>query len=353
MYASIEGYDLLFPMDVDKKRIHAVIFNKQRAIQNITFPYDPSNLLHYVLRRFPGQRILFVYEAGPTGYGLYDYLKDHKQDCDVAVSSMIPKAPGQRVKTNRLDAYHLGIQLRTGELKIVNVPERKYRDLRHLVRLRVRYRKGIIATKCRLKSLYLFEGLQFPEGKWTRKVIAEIGKIDSSSGVDFKAKQLLKDLEFYKLQEKKTRAEIRDFCRLDEELSRCIEYLMSLPGVGWIISSYFLAALGGWKHLESTKSSGGFFGLGPSEDSTGDQVKRGRITAIGDPVARKMMIQASWKAIKKDVELQNIYDRVFYRHHERIRKQKAIVAVARHLVCRMHAVLRDQRIYEDRCKLIA
>lgn len=353
MYACIEGYDLFVPMDVDKKRIHAAIFNSQRMVQSVTIPYDPANLLNYVLRKFPGQRILFVYEAGPTGYGLHDYLKEHNQRCELAVPSMIPKAPGKRVKTNRLDAYELGIQLRTGELKIVNIPERKYRDLRHLVRLRVRYKKGIVATKCRLKALYLFEGLEFPEGKWSRRVLEEIRKINSWAGVEFKAKELVKDLEFYKLQEQRAKAEIRDFCRSDEELTGCIKSLMSVHGVGWIISSYFLAALGGWKHLESTKSSCGFFGLGPSEDSTGDEVRRGRITATGDPVARKMMIQASWKAIKKDVELQDIYHRVFYRHHEKIRKQKAIVAVARHLVCRMHAVLRDQRIYEDRSKQIA
>ena len=353
MTISIANYDLLFPMDVDKKRIHLAVMNKERLIRKVTVPYDPVNLLNYVRNGFPGQKGIFVYEAGPTGYGLHDFLIEKGEDCVLAVPSMIPKAPGQRVKTNRLDAFNLGVQLRTNDLKLVQVPEKKYRDLRHLTRLRLKYGKRIVSTKNGLKSLYLFEGIKFPDGKWSRQVISELQQIKYRSVVEFKVEQLLIDLEFFRIQELKTKAEIRRFCREDQEMNGCIAHLMSLPGVGWTVSTYVLGALGGFKHLISVKKTSGFLGLGPRENSTGDKVRRGEITAVGDPSARKMIIQASWVGIKKDLELRSVYDKVYSRNPEQYGKQKAIVTVGRKMICRIHAVLRDQRPFENRLKKVA
>ena len=353
MTNSISNYDLLFPMDVDKKRIHLAVMNKERLIRKVTLPYDPVNLLKYVRNSFPGQKGIFVYEAGPTGYGLRDFLMEKGEDCELAVPSMIPKAPGQRVKTNRLDAYNLGVQLRTNDMKLVHVPEKKFRDLRHLTRLRLKYGKRIVGTKNALKGLYLFEGIEFPDGKWSRMVLAELQQIKSRSAVEFKVRQLLKDLEFFRNQELKTKGEIRRFCKEDQELNGCITYLMSLPGVGWTVSTYVLGALGGFKHLMSVKRTSGFLGLGPREKSTGDKVKKGEITAVGDPNARKMIIQASWVGIKKDPELRSVYNKIQSKNPEHYGKQKAIVAVGRKMVCRIHAVLRDQRPFEKRLKQVA
>src|SRR3990172_4937458 len=130
-------------------------------------------------------------------------------------------------------------------------------------------------------------------------------------------------------------------------MNGCIAHLMSLPGVGWTVSTYVLGALGGFKHLISVKKTSGFLGLGPRENSTGKKVRRGEITAVGDPNARKMIVQASWVAIGKDSEFRSTYETIRRRNPEPIGRQKAIVAVARKMVCRIHAVLRDQRPFEN------
>ena len=241
----------------------------------------------------------------------------------------------------------------TGDLHLVHVPEKKYRDLRHMTRLRLSYSKRIVGTKNKLKGLYLFEGIEFPEGKWSRKVLMQLQELKYRPAVDFKVQQLLKDLDFFRSQELKTKAEIRRFCRGDEEINSCIRYMMTLSGVGWTVSTYVLGALGGFKHLVSVKKTSGFFGLGPRENSTGEQVRKGQITAVGDPNARKMIIQASWVAIKKDLELRYIYDKICSRNPESFGKQKAIIAVGREMVCRIHALLRDQRPFENRLGMAA
>jgi transposase len=95
-------------------------------------PHKAEPLLHYVRKHFPNQKIAFVYEAGPSGYGLYDRLASQAYPCLIAAPSMIPRAPGQRVKTNRLDSKALSESLRGGQLKSIHIPSPTYRHLRHL-----------------------------------------------------------------------------------------------------------------------------------------------------------------------------------------------------------------------------
>ena len=348
MKIAVSSYDHIYSMDVDKKSIHLAVLDKEKVVKKKTFPNDPHNIWNYLKTTYCLQRGIYVYEAGPTGYGLYDFLKEKGEDCAVAVPSMIPKAPGQRVKTNKLDAYNLGVQLRTGDLRLVQVPEKKYRDLRHLTRLRLKYSRGIVKSKNQLRGLYLFEGIPFPDGHWSRRLISELCEIKYRPVVDFSVGQYLKNLYFFRTQELKTLAEIRRFCRADEEINRCILCMMSIPGFGWIVSTYLLGCLGGYKHLQSATKTAGFFGLGPRENSTGERVRKGTITAVGDPNGRKMIIQASWIAIKKDTELKTVYINTCRVNPPAIGKQKGIVAVARKLIRRCHAVLRDQRPFEKR-----
>ena len=78
----------------------------------------------------------FCYEAAPTGYGLYRQIQSLKHDCIVVAPSLIPRRPGERVKTNRRDAQSLARLLRAGELTSVWVPDETHEAVRDLVRTR-------------------------------------------------------------------------------------------------------------------------------------------------------------------------------------------------------------------------
>ena len=136
--------------------------NHQGFIRSLNMPHKAEPLLHYVRKHFPDQKIAFVYEAGPTGYGLYDGLAAQAYPCLIVAPSMIPKAPGQRVKTNRLDSKALSESLRGGQLKSIHVPSPTYRQLRHLTQLRDVLVSELAGMKQRIKSLLLFEGMEFP-----------------------------------------------------------------------------------------------------------------------------------------------------------------------------------------------
>ena len=348
-------YDVFSGLDVDKRSISVTFTDHDRFLKSLRMPYSAEHLLNHVRKHFPNKKVAFVYEAGPTGYGLYDGIVAQGYPCLIAAPSMIPKAPGQRVKTNRLDSKALSENLRGGQLKSIHVPSPTYRELRHLTQLRDVLVSELAGMKQRIKSLLLFEGIEFPPApagsQWSFLVKDKLRKLPCSGTVRFKLDQLLDSLEFNEKQVLKTITEIRRFCRNDSELSQCIEYLMTLPGIGWITASQLLARIGDWRELNNIRQLGGFLGLVPTEHSTGERTDRGSITRTGDERLRSKLIQASWSAIRQDGELREFFRTVYRKHPREIASRVAIVAVARKLSVRIAVVLMKQRPYEVREKV--
>jgi transposase len=344
-----QDYDVFAGLDVSKKSIAATFTSQQGSIRSLQMPHSVEYLLNHVRKHFADQKIAFVYEAGPTGYGLYDGLAAHGYSCLIAAPSMIPRAPGHRVKTNRLDSRGLSESLRGGQLKSIHVPSAVYRELRHLTQLRDTMVRQAAAHKQRIKALLLLEGIGFPPAatgrQWTLRVKAQLRKLECSRTVRFKLDQLLDSLEFSEKQVVNSTKEIRRFCKEDAELSQSIAYLMSVPGIGWIVASQLLARIGDWREIDNVRQLGSFLGLVPTENSTGDRVDRGSITRLGDGRLRSKLIQAAWSAIRQDTELREFYRSVCRRNPRGKGARIAIVAVARKLSTRIYAVLKNQRPY--------
>jgi transposase len=338
-------YDVFGGLDVDKKSIAVTFTDHGTMRKSLKLPNSASQLLNYTRKHFPGQRVAFVYEAGPTGFGLYDELTAASHPCLVVSPSMVPTAPGQRVKTNRLDSNKLSEGLRGGQLRSIHVPAESYRELRHLVQLRDTQVAQLTATKCRIKSLLLYEGIPFPaaNGKWSGRVLRQLEALPCNAAVRFKLDRLIDALQFHYQSAAVVQKEIRRFCQNDPELRQSISFLASLPGIGSITATHALARLGDWRQISNVRKIAGFLGLVSSEHSTGDKENRGPITRVGDSRLRNKLIQCAWVAIRKDPELRAFYRRIFERQPKKVAARKAIVAVARKLTTRMYAVLKEQR----------
>ena len=109
--------------------------------------------------------LTFCYEAGPTGYGLYRLLKSLDHECVVVAPSLIPKKPGDRVKTNRRDAISLAKLLRAGELTAVWVPDERHEAMRDLSRARQAAKKDLQGKRQQISSLMLRLGRIYPGKK--------------------------------------------------------------------------------------------------------------------------------------------------------------------------------------------
>ena len=340
-------YDIFIGLDVDKKKMAITCTDHGRLRKSLSLPYSASQLLNYTAKQFPGKRLAFVYEAGPTGFGLHDELTAAQHPCLVVTPAMVPSAPRNRVKTNRLDSKKLSEGLRGGQLRGIHVPPQVYRELRQLVQLRDTQTAQLRATKCRIKSFLLYQGIPFPEPheKWTAAALQALTTLPCSAANRFKLDRLLEALEFHFQMAARVQKEIRRFCNQDPGLSQAVKLLTSLPGVGTITATHAVARLGDWRQIKDVRQIAGFLGLVSSEHSTGAQENRGEITRIGDQRLRSKLIQCAWVAINKDPELRAFYRRIYERQPKKVAARKAIVAVARKLTTRMYAVLKEQRPY--------
>jgi transposase len=98
---------------------------------------DPTAVRRMVTRlEKHGAPLHVCYEAGPTGYGLYRQIVAMGHECSVIAPSLIPRRPGDRIKTNRRDALQLARLLRAAELTPIWVPDEPHEAIRELVRSR-------------------------------------------------------------------------------------------------------------------------------------------------------------------------------------------------------------------------
>lgn len=342
-------YDIFLGIDVDKNSFSFTVQDHNIMSKVKTMPSQPEQLYNYVKNHFADKKVLFAYEAGPTGYHLYDYLSAKKQDCLVVSPLSIPKAPNQKVKNNRIDSQKITEELKAGKLISIRVPQGSYRALRHLINLRENYAHNRKVAKQRIKSLLLYTSLcssfKDIEQNWSNNYIRVLKDLPCSNVVRQRLNMLLMDLDYARKQTLSILQQLRAFVKLHREIQEYVRYLVSIPGIGFITAVTILGRIGNPIKLKNVRELSAFVGLVPTEHSTGDNINYGSITHLGNRILRSLLIEASWSAIRRDRELNQFYFRIKNRHHPKIGARKAIVAVAHKLTQRIYCILKEQRLY--------
>jgi len=342
-------YDVFIGMDVDKKSIAITSFNHDGHIDSLKMSSKPDVVINYAKKKYSNKRIVFAYEAGPTGFGLHDKLTEAGYKCIVTNPASVPMVANSKVKTNRVDSVKLATTLRGGELKSIRVPTDNYRQLRHLVRLYDVTTKNRTACKQQIKALLLLEGIPYPNttryDHWSNNTINRLELLECNDAVRFKLDLMIEKIRFNREQHLKINRKLRSFCKADNEIADSLKYLTSIPGIGKTIAVHLIARIGDWRNLKNVRELGGFIGLTPCENSTGDKINRGNITRMGDKRLRNMLIEGAWTAVFKDPELGEFYQRICSRHPKDRASRKAVVAVARKMTTRIYRVLIDRREY--------
>lgn len=239
------------------------------------------------------QPVRVAYEAGPTGYGLARACTQAGISCTVAAPSKIPRAPGDRVKTDRRDAERLARLLRLGELVAVRVPDPVQEAARDLVRAREDARGDLMRARHRLSKLLLRHGLVYEGAAWTLAHDAWLRRqrfheralslaFDECYGAVAQAKGRRDSLD-------RAVAELAAEAPFTDVVSR----LVCLRGVSTLTALALTVELGGWDRFRA-QSLGPFLGLVPSEDSSGERRRQGAITKTGNTHARRLLVEAAW-----------------------------------------------------------
>jgi transposase len=242
------------------------------------------------------QRLTFCYEAGPTGYGLYRQIKSLGHACVVVAPSLIPKRSGDRVKTNRRDAVGLARLLRANELTAVWVPDGRHEAMRDLTRARETAMLDLRSKRQQVSALLLRQGRSYPESKktWSKAHMIWL----ASQKLDYPEQHLVFEEMMLAVRQAQERLErLEQAIRVavpDWSLAEVVTALMAMRGLDLISAATFLAEIGDLSRFQTPQQLMAYLGLVPSEESTGDTIKRGPITKAGNRRARRMLVECSW-----------------------------------------------------------
>lgn len=241
------------------------------------------------------ERAHFCYEAGPTGYGLHRLITSLGHSCTVGAPSLIPKKPGDRVKTNRRDAVGLAKLLRAGELTAVWVPDEGHEAIRDLVRARAAAVESQRVHRQQVSGFMLKHGRVFQRQKaWTMRYLRWLQeqKFDHPAH-QIALQEMVEAVRVSKERVQRLEAAIEEFVP-SWSLAPVVRALQAFRGVDLIVAVTFVSEIGDLNRFESARQLMGYLGLVPSERSTGNTVKRGGITKAGNGRVRHMLVESAW-----------------------------------------------------------
>jgi transposase len=254
-------------------------------------------MVRKIERRAPGE-VRFCYEAGPCGYSLQRQIIDAGKNvsCMVVAPALIPRKPGERIKTDRRDARKLGELFRAGLLTEVHPPTQENEAARDLCRAREDAREDLMRSRHRLGKLLLRRSINFDEGKkaWSQRHRIWL------RGLRFELPADRKVFEDYLLAIEQLEERLRGLDSVIEQLSHQPEYeqavgaLRCFRGVDTTTAMIFVTELYGFARFTSARGLMAFLGLVPSEHSSSDSRRQGGITKAGNGHVRRVVIEAAW-----------------------------------------------------------
>jgi transposase len=282
-------------MDTSKNSISVAILRPGENVPAVEkIANDEAPVRRLVARLSGGVPLRACYEAGPTGFGLYRLLTSLRVACDVVAPSLVPKAPGDRVKTDRRDCIRLARLHRAGELVAIHVPTEAEEAVRDLCRARADLVDDRTRAQHRLTKFLLRHDRIWHDTAWTLKHRQWL------AGQRFTDAALQATYAHYRAVLDAREAEL---AALETDLTRwyttgpfvdAVTRLAAYRGVAHLGALTIASEVGDWRRFATARSFMGFTGLVPSEYSSGQAVRRGHITKAGNSHLRAQLIESAW-----------------------------------------------------------
>lgn len=288
-------------LDVHAETIAVAVAEPNGEVRSLgMIPNRPESVRRLIRKLEPVEQLRFCYEAGPTGYVLYWQLTALGAKCEVVAPSLVPSKPGDRVKTDRRDALKLARCYRAGDLTAVWVPDAAHEALRDLVRAREAARGDLLRARHRLSKFLLRHGWRRPESiksPWTN---AHLEWIKTKVHFEQPAQEITLTDYVHQVEHLVARIERLDQAVLEAarsappEMRAVIEALQALRGVAQVTAVTIVAELGQISRFAKARQLMGYSGLVPSEDSSGERIRRGALTKTGNAHLRRVIVEAVW-----------------------------------------------------------
>jgi transposase len=322
-------------------------------------------MVRKVQRLSGGSEARFCYEAGPCGYALQRWIQEAGANCVVVAPSLIPRKPGDRIKTDRRDARKLAELFRAGLLTEVHSPTPEDEAVRDLCRAREDAHEDLVRCRHRLSKMLLRRGWVWTGGKkawgqghrlWLR-----------SLRLEHRADQVVLENYLQAIEQVEQRQRwLEQHIETSSQLPAYVEAVGALRcfrGIDTLTAMSLVAELHDFMRFDSPRGLMAFLGLVPSEFSSADSERRGAITKAGNRHARRLLIEAAWhyrhqpnacslrrRRQGQPPEVVALADKAMYRLNRRFHRMlakgkpagKTVVAVARELTGFVWAALHSK-----------
>ena len=332
-------------IDVHKKSWSLCIRCDGEIVEQFTMGTEYRSLRSHLRRNYSGARELkLVYEAGFSGFWLQRALERDGYSCIVTPPALIPRNTN-KVKTDRRDAATLARFLSMDFLKSVYVPPQEIESDRQVVRRRAQLVRKQTRAKNEIHSFLNLRGIKKPEDVgscWSSAYRQWLRALCLPYESDrFVLDGLLDNYEHIRSQLAKVTSHLRQLSK-SERYHHSYQILTTSRGVGLITGMTLLLEIYDFERFGSSDQFSSYLGLTPSQHSSGEHVRLGRITRQGNAQLRRVLVESAWTVIRFDPHLRAKYERIRARGTN---GKKAIVAVARSLAVRLRRCLLDDVPY--------
>lgn len=367
--------NLFLGLDVHKDSVTAAVFVDHAPEPEWVdrLPNDLHKLRRYFQRLGRRGTLHACYEASGAGYVLQRNMTSWGYRCDLAAPSLIPTRPGDRRKHDKRDAIQLGRLYRSGELTLIHVPTEAEEQVRDLVRCRGTFQREILKSRHYILKFLRRRGFVFRGGtNWTQRHFVWIHQLLRPGVLSHEDRLVLSEylaLLEYKLSRRDELDRQVELIALEPRYLPLVERLRCFRGIDTHGAMVLATEVGDFRRFQSPRQLMAYFGLVPSEHSSGERRRQGAITKAGNARCRHVLVQAAWSyrhrpsqsaaltqrqqgqdpaVIAHAWKAQHRLHKLFYRVHHRRPHQVAVVATARELVGFLWAVLQDPELYEPR-----
>jgi transposase len=283
-------------LDVHKDSIQAGFLRPGSEGVELEAIFNDEASVRKLFSRFrsPG-RLRVCYEAGPTGYGLARQLSSMGISCQVIAPSLIPKAPGDKVKTDRRDARRLTRLYRAGELVAIRIPTSREEAVRDLCRERADLVEDRTRARNRLGKFLLRHGRIWRGGstwsiahwQWLNTLSFD-DKTLTTTYSHYRATVMARDAAVDAMD-----TELRVYFE-QEPFGEAVLRMAAYRGVDRLGALVLAAEVGDFRRFARSETFCGFTGLVPSEYSSGGSTHRGRLTKAGNAHLRHQLVESAW-----------------------------------------------------------
>jgi transposase len=337
--------NIFIGMDVHKKswKIHFICDGVE--YKPIMTNSTPTELIKFLQRNFPNGNYHSAYEAGYSGYWIHESLEKE------GIKSMIVHPPDIPVsqrdleqKTDKRDSRKLARMLSAGQLEGIYTPDKEVQEYRQFMRFRQRLVRDRTRLKNRIKGVLSFIGVNIEDKEiknWTKKYIAKLRKIEfkTVSG-KYSFDILIGQYETLASLIKQYDKRIRELSKADK-YKEDVELLRTMPGIDTLSAMILLTEIVEINRFTELEDLVSYFGLLPTEHSSGERQRNGRMSKRGNKFLKYIITEISWTAISKDPELARSY----MEYKKRMPPQKAIIKIGRKVLSRIRHILEKREKY--------